>query len=345
MSVPGWFSVAVLRRKKHSPVFAPDFAPDFAPTVVPTFVLPVVSCCILSVVVLPYATAEDADHISLIDIESQETLRIPPLSSGAPAAGRRVKVTPVEYEGTQVFHTLYLPKDWSRSGPRFPVIFEYTGNYFPQSGSTGEPEDGALGYCLSAGQYIWVSLPYISVDGRDNAVTWWGDAAATVAYAKLHVPQIISEFHADPDRVILCGFSRGAIGVNYIGLHDDEIAGLWSAFVSHDHFDGVRQWGRTTWGAPLEKYRKEAAKRLKRVNGRPYLVSQNGGRYGSKEFIHSVLSDTDNFTFSTIRAAEIFGQFPNATAKTGHTDRWAVLPSKYRKATWQWMNAVMAGRP
>lgn len=132
--------------------------------------------------------------------------------------------------------------------------------------------------------------------------------------------------------------------MNYIGLHDDEIANLWTAFITHDHFDGVKEWKNTAWGAPLAKYREEARERLERVGGRPYLVSQNGKNYGTEEFVRSVLPQNDNFTFSPISTMEIFGKFPNNIAKTGHTDRWLLSPSKYRSITWEWMNQVTANR-
>ncbi len=273
-----------------------------------------------------------------LDVSSREILAIPALSRGTPAAGQRVKATPPEYFGTQVFHTVYLPKHWQKHGPSIPIIFEYTGNYFPQAGSTGEPEDAALGYGLSDGKYIWVSLPYISAEHTDNAVTWWGDEQATIEYAKVNVPRIIREFGADADAVFLCGFSRGAIGVNYIGLHDDEIAKLWTAFIAHDHFDGVKQWGNTTWGSPLAKYREAALERARRVGDRPYLVSQNGSKYGTEEYLRAILPDIDNFTFNSIDAGEIFGGFPNEFATAPHTDRWLLKPSKYRSRTWEWMN-------
>lgn len=300
---------------------------------------------ILFLMVSGLACAEDVEvSPARLQTTSERQLAIPPLSKGKPAAGKRVAVTPEEFSGTNVFHTLYLPPNWTPNGPPLPIIFEYTGNFHPQSGSTGEPEDAALGYGLSGGRYIWVSLPYISKDGTNNAVTWWGDDKATVEYAKRMVPRIIHDYNADSDVVVLCGFSRGAIGVNYLGLHDDEIAKLWTAFVSHDHFDGVRAWGRTGWGSPLAKYRTAAIARLKRVGNRPYLVSQNGvsnGKsYGSEELIRSVLPDSGNFTFLTVNTREIFGTFPNEFAKTSHTDRWPILPGKYRSTTWNWMNEL-----
>ncbi len=277
----------------------------------------------------------------LLDTKSMDTLALPELSDGAPAAGKLVSATPTEYEGTQVYHLLYLPVSWNSEGERLPIIFEYTGNYFPRSGSTGEVKDAALGYGLSGGEFIWVSLPYIKHGGQQNEVTWWGDVGLTVNYAKVNVPRIVSEFHADPNAVILCGFSRGAIGVNFIGLHDDEIASLWTAFISHDHFDGVKAWTKTDWGSPLASYQAGAIERLKRIGGRPYLVSQNRRNYGADIFIGAHLASIDNFTFLYVDTGSVFGIFPNDWAKSPHTDRWPLLPSIHRERAWEWMNRTV----
>lgn len=273
-----------------------------------------------------------------IDVESSATLPIPPLSTGPPAAGKRVKVTSQEYQGTDVFHTLYLPKSWRSGGPALPIIFEYTGNYFPASGSSGKLKDAALGYGLSGGEYIWVCLPYVNESRSGQALTWWGDAGATVEYAKRNVPRIVTRVGADTNAVFLCGFSRGAIGVNYLGLHDREVAKLWTAFVTHDHFDGVKEWKQTDWGTPLKEYREGAIQRLQRVGQRPYLVSQNGEGYGTGALVRSALPAWDNFTFQVIDTREILGDFPNEHAKSGHTDRWLTMPSADRQRIWAWMN-------
>ena len=183
-------------------------------------------------------------------------LPLPPLTEGPPAAGRRVAVTAPEYAGTQVRHLLTLPADWTPDwkarGKSWPVIAEYTGNYFPASGSTGEVEGAGLGYGVARGRALWVVLPYVAKDRRKNEVTWWGDVEATVGYAKTNLPRICAEFGGDAKRVVLCGFSRGAIGVSFLGLHDDEIAGLWCGLWAHDHFDGVQAWS-APWGAPLAR--------------------------------------------------------------------------------------------
>jgi hypothetical protein len=300
------------------------------------FVAPVVVTSIALMVCMPFQLVLAETRI---DPLSQETLTIPELSDGPPMAGKRVAVTPPDYAGTKVFHTLYLPKEWKQDGDTMPIIFEYTGNYFPQAGSTGQPKDGALGYGLSGGKYIWVSLPYINQQGTDNEVTWWGDEQATVEYAKRNVPRIVEQFRGDPKAVFLCGFSRGAIGVNYLGLHDDQIAGLWTAFIAHDHFDGVKQWS-PPWGSPLDQYRSQAMIRLRRVKGRPYWVSQNGTQRATEEYLRAVLPNVDNFHFGYVSTREVLSEFPNEIAKDAHTDRWPCKPSDYRTQVWQWMNEI-----
>ena len=96
-------------------------------------------CCVMPVMALCSCAHKAETRMAWLDIDSQEVLVLPPLSPGAPAAGKRVKVTPPEYTGTEVFHTVYLPETWEKGGPRLPIIFEYTGNFYPVAGSTGEP--------------------------------------------------------------------------------------------------------------------------------------------------------------------------------------------------------------
>lgn len=296
--------------------------------------------CLIAVIAFSLELPTNSVAGTELDAQSENTLSIPTLSEGEPEAGKRVAVTPPEYAGTNVFHTIFLPENWGKERETLPIVFEYTGNCFPKTGSTGETEDAGLGYGLSGGKYIWVALPFISHGLTDNAVTWWGDEHATLEYAKRNVPRIIKEFGADPSAVFLCGFSRGAIGVNFVGLHDDQISRLWTAFITHDHFDGVREWRGTTWGSPLDKYRTEAVERLRRVGSRPYLACQNGDNRDTEAYIRSVLPDVSNFTFEYVNTGEILGKFPNEYAQAAHTDRWPLRPSKYRTTAWKWMNRV-----
>jgi enterochelin esterase-like enzyme len=264
------------------------------------------------------------------------TLALPTVTHEKPGPGKRVLITPSSYQGTQVHHSLYLPPhwnpDWKSSKERYPLIVEFSGNHAPTLGSTGRVEDSALGYGLTAGRAVWLNLPFISPDKQDNQLTWWGDEQAAIDYALAVVPQIIADYGINPHQVILCGFSRGAIAVNYIGLHDDEIASLWSAFVTHDHYDGVNQWS-APWGAPLEKYRREAAQRRARIKGRPVLICQNGH---TRE-IQKLVGEAPNFSYLDINTTAILGTFPNPTTIHPHTDRWLLKPSTSRNQAWAWM--------
>ena len=184
------------------------------------------------------------------------------------AAGFRVKVTAPEYIGTEVHHSLYLPADWEL-GKKYPVIVEYTGNYYPESGSTGLVGDANLGYGLTGKSgFIWIVMPYIAKDCSKNERTWWGNKEATINYCKVNLPRICEQYGGDTNNIFICGFSRGAIAVNYLGLADDEIARFWKGFIAHEHYDGVRTWG----------YKCEdsisALIRLQRLNGRPQLISE-----------------------------------------------------------------------
>lgn len=274
-----------------------------------------------------------------------DELALPPLTDQAPQPGKRASVTTPEYAGTKVHHLIALPDDWTPDwqarGKRWPVIAEYTGNYFPASGSTGEIEGAALGYGVARGKAIWIVLPYVAKDHRKNEITWWGDVDATVGYAKTNLPRICAEFGGDPKKVVLCGFSRGAVGVSFLGLHDDEVARLWCGLWAHDHFDGEKEWKGSDWGAPLAKYRSEATVRLKRLAGRPLLVS--GAREETRKFLTPLL--TEGVTFMTIDMLAVFGKFPNASAKTAHTDRWPLRDCAATTEAREWFVRVTGEKP
>ena len=239
-------------------------------------------------------------------------------------------------------HLIALPDDWTPDwkarGKSWPVIAEYTGNFFPTSGSTGEGEGAALGYGLARGRAIWVVLPYVAKDHQKNERTWWGDIDATVGYAKTNLPRICAEFGGDPKKVILCGFSRGAIGVSFLGLHDDEVAKLWCGLWAHDHFDGMLEWKGHAWGSPLARYREEASVRLRRLAGRPLLVSQAGAE--TKKFITSVAPS--GVTYLTVDMGAHFGAFPNELAKHPHNDRWPLRDGEATTIARGWFERVTA---
>jgi hypothetical protein len=163
------------------------------------------------------------------DIRTTEPdLKTPSVSSGDAAPGKRVRQSIPEYEGSDVHHTLYLPKGWKR-GRRYPVIVEYAGNgnYQNRHGdvSEGTVEGSNLGYGISGGEkFLWLCLPYVNRHERKNEILWWGDPEATADYCKKAVKLVCERYGGDLSSVILAGFSRGAIACNYIGLRDDKIA-------------------------------------------------------------------------------------------------------------------------
>lgn len=201
-------------------------------------------------------------------------LVVPEPVAGEPAAGRRVAAVTKDWAATDVHHTLYLPRDWK---PRttYPVIVEYAGNggYRNNLGdvSEGTVEGCLLGYGLSGGEgFIWVCMPFVEVtaDGtKRNSIRWWGDIEESKRYCIATVKDICDRFGGDPSNVVLCGFSRGSIACNYIGLHDDEITKLWRAFFCHSHYDGVRTWPHADLDAA------SALKRLERLRGRKQWIS------------------------------------------------------------------------
>lgn len=254
----------------------------------------------------------------------------PTMMEEAPAPGKRVRRVAPEYEGTKVYHSLYLPTDWEK-GKTYPVLVEYTGNKFPACGSTGEVKDANLGYGLSGGKdFIWVSMPYIGAGGKENVVKWWGDRQATIEYCKLNLPRICKEFGGDPANLFLCGFSRGAIACGYLGLADDEIAAFWKGMIAHDHFDGQRGWGYP------EDDRASALKRLARLRGRPVLVCGNANDYLKDH------PELGSFNFLPIPVGKIF-KIPDGPVIHPHTDLWAHRASPEREKARAWLKRIRHG--
>ena len=274
---------------------------------------------------LPPQTLKGAPDIST----AKPDLTTPKMVVGAPAAGKRVRQTLPQYEGTAVYHALYLPTDW-RAGGRYPVIVEYAGNgpYRNRYGDTsaGTVEGSNLGYGLTGGKgFLWLCLPYVNAAKKRNQAQWWGDVAATVAYCKRAVAMVCKAYGGDPARVVLTGFSRGAIACNYIGLHDDEIAALWKAFIPYSHYDGVRKWGYAA------SDRASALVRLKRLAGRPQLIVHEGSAAQTAAYIAST-GVAGDFTFMA-------GPYRN------HNDRWAHSDTPQRRYARAWLARAVSCEP
>jgi predicted esterase len=256
-----------------------------------------------------------------------EDLKVPAISESAPAAGLRVRQTSAGWEGTAVHHTLYLPVNW-KPGGKFPVLVEFAGNggYKNAFGDTcdGTVEGGNLGYGISGGaDYICIGMPFVKAANglKENAANWWGDADETAAYCTATVRQVCRDFGGDEKAVVLCGFSRGSIACNYIGLRNDTIASLWRAFICHSHYDGVR----TTWPYG-DADRASALARLQRLNGRPQFLSHEGSVDQTRDYLFA----------SGVRAAFEFSALPFRN----HTDRWALRDCEQRRKVRAWLRLL-----
>jgi len=256
-------------------------------------------------------------------------LTVPPVTAGPPGPGKRVRQTAPEYAGTEVHHMLYLPRDW-RAVEQYPVIVEYAGNgpYESKYGdvSSGEVEGSKLGYGLSGGEgFIWLCLPCVNTEEGKNQSWWWGDVEATVEYCKRTVPRVCEQYRGDPTAVILTGFSRGAIACNFIGLHDDEIARLWLAFMPYSHYDGVREWDYA--GSD----RASAWLRLQRLQGRASFITHERSVDETRRYLAETGIEAP-FTFKAI-------PFRN------HNDAWALRDIPVRREARRWLEQVLAKRP
>jgi len=265
----------------------------------------------------------------LPDIRARRAdLTTPPMTEGAPAPGRRVRQVTAGYEGKAVYHALYLPRDW-KPGRRYPVLVEYAGNggYRNRFGdvSTGRVEGSNLGYGISGGKgFIWVSMPFVNSHTWQNQTTWWGEVDATVDYAKRTVREVIERWGGDRSAVILTGFSRGAIACNYIGLHDDEIAAIWLAFIPYSHYDGVRAWRYP--GSD----RTSALTRLRRLNGRASFIIHEESVEETRAYVES----------TGVRAPFTFLTLPYRN----HNDGWVLRNIPERRVLRKWLKRVLRTR-
>jgi hypothetical protein len=98
-------------------------------------------------------------------------------------------------------------------------------------------------------------MPFLTSDlGSRTTIStsWWGcpeatprgdckaayNATPTIDYAVRTVELMIERYGGDPKRVMVTGWSRGAIACGAIGLANDRIAKLWRVFMPYAHQDG-----------------------------------------------------------------------------------------------------------
>lgn len=261
---------------------------------------------------------------------------VPPLTNDAPAPGKRVRITAPEYVGTGVYHTLYLPVDWTPGGS-YPVIVEYAPNLY--GSFSGSVEDTHLGYYQSAGAgCIWVSMPCINdtTTPDTEAVTWWANGSVddptgeslTAKYTKRNLIRILEDYGGDSSAVFVTGFSRGAIACGYIVLRDTAMADIWLGFMPHSHHDGG-----TFTPDPGNV-------RLSRVSGRASFITYGDSDSGAANSITGVNILT-GLGFP-VESHEIPG--------TDHTDEWILDTASpaalsVRADLRQWLSDTVANKP
>ena len=207
------------------------------------------------------------NDFSVGNYDKSPRLVVPLMQMEKPTPGKLVKQQLSQYLGTDVFHSLYLPTNW-QSGKKYPVIVEYAPNIFYHAAcySTGKVEDVVTAYGISKGQdYILVSLPFVSLDGKQNETNGWGSADLTTEYALKAVRSVCEDYGGDPAGIFITGFSRGAIAAGYIGLRNDEIADSWLGFIACQHTDGDG-WGKSDVDADV---------RIARLRGRSVFLIDN----------------------------------------------------------------------
>ena len=233
----------------------------------------------------------------------------------------------------------------------YPVIVEYMGNGPYNDGygdlSSGRPEDSNLGWGMAepaGSKYIWISMPHLSADlGADTQVStyWWGcpsssaqqpcaaefDVAPTIRYLHAALNDTFARFGGDPARVVIAGWSRGAIATGAIGLHDDATSKLFKAFVPYSHLDGDCGWVDGGDAAAL-------ARRWARLAGRPMLylgecaVATEGGPAWVRKIGMNGSQAVAGMEFMT-------------TGWANHNDAWVLRNSSARTYLRQWLARVL----
>lgn len=282
-------------------------------------------------------------------------LYTPPMSTSAPGPGRRVAATTPGWP-VNAYHAVYLPYEWSNAStaPLLPLIVELAGNgpwaspYGDES--LGRPEGSTLGFGVTAGAgAVWVSVPMLAAGGDYVETWWWGcpavppftgappvtsgagaghcgsacNTTASVRFLADTVRYATRAYRADPARVVIAGFSRGAVGVNYLGLADDDVASLWTASIAYAHYDGQPMDAHNPYpdAGPPASY-----DRLRRLGRRPqYIVAELNG---------SIVETAPYINASGVAVNATFAE----TGFCNHNDGWTLRPSPARDAlrTWFW---------
>lgn len=271
------------------------------------------------------------------DREVASDVDLPPLTHESPGPGRRSIRQAAVVDGSQAYHLLTLPTDWNASR-RYPLLVQWTGNgpFENDRGdrSSGRVEDGRLACGLAGGDgAIVLSLPFLNDSGTANVTRWWGDAPdyrpdATLVYAKAAIDEVCEKFGGDRSKLVLVGFSRGAIACNAVGLANDEVAAWWRGFVCFSHYDGVRPWPPTGDEAT-------SLRRLARLGNRPQLIMSEIAAGDGPSNAQQTMQYLKRNSINTQNLLPIETGFVN------HSDAWAMRPCPARMQSRKWLSELM----
>jgi parallel beta-helix repeat protein len=261
----------------------------------------------------------------------------PALSEGGPAPGKRVKIQLPSFKNTKAYHCLYLPVDW-KPGAKYPVIVEFPGNgpFRSRFGdlSGGLPEDCHLGFGVSGGNAIVLSLGYLDARKEMQPTgSWWGDVLATLDYTKKAVRDVTENYGGDPRSILLAGFSRSAIGASFVGLHDDEIATLWAGILCYDGWEqadyiksDTYRFDKSSYGYdPTDENGTGVETRFERIAGRPVCII--GGVGDSKK----------------LNAKHGFPLVYFSKTHRNHNTSWSLRCTPEREFVRRWLRESFAG--
>lgn len=243
---------------------------------------------------------------------------VPPITEeGTPMAGKRVRIYLEHFP--KAYYVLFLPYNFNTIG-KWPVIVESPPNLW--GSETGLPDDVFLGYGITQGMdYIWVCVPFINEEGEILKAYWGSNPLSTVNLWLEVLADLNKRFPVDNDKIILSGFSRGAVSTVYIGNYNDTIGSKWAAYFAHSHFDGCCQ---ILLGNSKE--------RLNRIGGRKILISAGEIDY-AKNCSYNAYKK-----LVSIGSRATYIEIPNAD----HTPHWALEESESTEKAQHWLNTLFS---
>jgi fermentation-respiration switch protein FrsA (DUF1100 family) len=153
-----------------------------------------------------------------------------------------------------------------------------------------------------------------------------------MAYLHAALQQTFSLYGGDPDRVVITGWSRGAIATGALGLHDDATSSLFKAFIPYSHLDGDCGW--VDQGDTVANSDQALHDRWERLDGRPMLylgecavATEDGPAWLTKLGLNGSHA-TSGMEFMT-------------TGWANHNDAWVLRNSTARTYMRQWLKRVL----